>query len=137
MLVASINLCYTLAGNTVAPCCYLNMLHKLQKRLCRTIVPSLTASLKLLAHCRNLHCVKCLYWEFFWSKCRKISTRKTPNTDFFHAVFFILVAGLLVILIDCMIFLSSFLHVIRMSTVYFLAPLDSVIIWLQLFSFDL
>ena len=29
---------------------------------------------------------KCPYSEFFWSECRKISTRKTPNTDTFLAV---------------------------------------------------
>ena len=27
------------------------------------------------------------YSEIFWSECRKIRTRKTPNTDTFHAVF--------------------------------------------------
>ena len=41
--------------------------------------------------------------------------------------------GLLIILIDCMIFLSSFLDVTRMamSTVSFLAQLGSGIFWLQ------
>ena len=29
---------------------------------------------------------KCPYSEFFWSECRKIRTRKTPNRDTFHAV---------------------------------------------------
>ena len=28
---------------------------------------------------------KCPYSEFFWSKCGKVRTRKTPNTDTFHA----------------------------------------------------
>ena len=30
---------------------------------------------------------KCLSSEFFWSECRKIRTRKTANTDTFHAAF--------------------------------------------------
>ena len=37
----------------VAPSCYLEMLDKLQKRICRTVGPSLAASLEPLAHCRN------------------------------------------------------------------------------------
>ena len=31
---------------------------------------------------------KCPYREFLWSECRKIRTRKTPNTNTFHAVYF-------------------------------------------------
>ena len=31
-------------------------------------------------------CEKCSHSEFFWSKCEKIRTRKTPNTETFHAV---------------------------------------------------
>ena len=31
-------------------------------------------------------CKKCPYSECFWSECGKIRTRKTPNTDTFHAV---------------------------------------------------
>ena len=37
-----------------APSCYLELLDKLQKRLCRTIAPSLAASLETLAHRRNV-----------------------------------------------------------------------------------
>ena len=50
--------------------------------------------------------------------------------NWFH--FLILEGGLLVILIDCMIFLSPFLDVTRMSmpTVSFLAQLDSGIVCL-------
>ena len=84
--------CYVWAG---APSCYLELLDKLQKRICRTVAPSLAASLK-------------------W----------------FH--FLILEEGLLIILIDCMIFLSPFLDVTRMSmsTVSFLTHLDSGILCL-------
>ena len=36
-----------------APSCYLELLDKLQKQICRTLGPSLAASLETLAHCRN------------------------------------------------------------------------------------
>ena len=51
--------------------------------------------------------------------------------NWFH--FLILVAGAFIILIDCIIFLSLFLYVIRMSvsTVSFFAQLDSEILCLQ------
>ena len=39
--------CHVWAG---APSCYLELLDKLQKRICRTVDPSLTASLETLAH---------------------------------------------------------------------------------------
>ena len=39
--------CHVWSG---APCCYLELLDKLQKRICRTVGPSLTASLEPLAH---------------------------------------------------------------------------------------
>ena len=40
--------CHVWAG---APCCYLELLDKLQKQICRTVGPSLAASLEPLAHC--------------------------------------------------------------------------------------
>ena len=40
--------CHVWAG---APSCYLELLDKLQKRMCRTVGPSLAASLEPLAHC--------------------------------------------------------------------------------------
>ena len=40
--------CHVLAG---APCCYLELLDKLQKTLCRTDGPPLTTSLEPWAHC--------------------------------------------------------------------------------------
>ena len=39
--------CHVWAG---APSCYLKLLDKLQKRICRTVGPSLATSLELLAH---------------------------------------------------------------------------------------
>ena len=43
--------CHDWAG---ASDCYLKLLDELQKRICRTVCPSLAASLKPLAHCRNV-----------------------------------------------------------------------------------
>ena len=36
--------------------------------------------------CLQELCETCPHLEFFWSECGKIHTRKTPNTDTFHAV---------------------------------------------------
>ena len=43
--------CHVWAG---VPSCYLELLDKLQKRICRIVGPSLAASLEPLAHCRNV-----------------------------------------------------------------------------------
>ena len=43
--------CYVWAG---ALSCYLEMLDNLQKRICRTVGPLLSASLEPLARCRNV-----------------------------------------------------------------------------------
>ena len=102
---------------------YLELLDKLQKQIHRTVGPSLAASLKPLAHCRK----------------RPASVFSIGNAlvdvaqnwlNWFH--FLILEGGLLVILIDCMILLSPFLDVTRMSmsTVSFLAELGSGILCL-------
>ena len=97
--------CHFWAG---APSCYLELLDKLQKRICTTVGPSLTVSLESLTHCRNLN----------------------VHLNWFN--FLILEGGLLVILIDCMIFLSPFLDVTWMSKsiVSFLAQLDCGILCL-------
>ena len=44
--------CHLWAG---APSCYLELLDKLKKQLCRTVGPSLTASLEPLAHRGNVY----------------------------------------------------------------------------------
>ena len=82
--------CQVWAG---APRCYLELLYKLQRRLCRTVGLSLATSLGYL----------------------------------------FLKGGLLVILINCMIFLSPFPDVTRMfmSTVPFIAQLGSGILCLE------
>ena len=45
----------------VAPSCYLDLLDKLQKRMCRAVVPSLTASLERFAHCQNVASLSLFY----------------------------------------------------------------------------
>ena len=109
--------CYVWAG---APSCYLELLDKLQKRICRTVGPSLAASLEPLAHRRNLASLS-LFYRY---KCSSELAQLVPLP--------FLEVGLLVILIDCMIFLSPFLDVTRMSmlTVSLLAQLDPGILCL-------
>ena len=48
-----------------APNCYLELLDKLQKQICRTSDPSLAASLKPLAHCQNLASLSLFYCYYF------------------------------------------------------------------------
>ena len=58
--------CHIWAG---VPCCYLELLDKLQKRICRTVGPSFAASLEPLAHCRNVTSLGLFYRYYFgrWS----------------------------------------------------------------------
>ena len=53
--------CHIWAG---APSCYLELLDKLQKRICRTVGPSLAASLETLAR-RNLASLSLFYRHYF------------------------------------------------------------------------
>ena len=83
------------------------------------IVPSLVASLEPSVHHRNV---------------ASLSFFVNVNLNWLNLFYFlILLAGPLVILIGCMIFMSPFLVVIRisMSTVPFLAQLDSGILYPQ------
>ena len=48
-----------------APTCYLELLDKLQKRICRTVAPSLAASLEPLAHRRNVVSLSLFYRYYF------------------------------------------------------------------------
>ena len=54
--------CHVWAG---APCCYLELLDKLQKLICRTVGPSLAASLEPLAHRQNVFSLSLLDRYFF------------------------------------------------------------------------
>ena len=51
-----------------APSCYLELLDKLQKRICRTVGPSLAASLEPLAHCRNVASLS-LFCRYYFGRC--------------------------------------------------------------------
>ena len=57
--------CHAWAG---APSYYLELLDKLQKRICRTVVPSLAASLKPLAHHRNVASLS-LFYRYYFGSC--------------------------------------------------------------------
>ena len=100
-----------------APSCYLELLDKLQKRICRTVGPSLAASLEPFAHHRNVASLS-LFYRYYFGRCSFELAQLVPFRY--------------VILIDCMIFLSLLLDVIRMSmaAVSFLAQLDSGILCL-------
>ena len=89
---------------------YLEILDKLQKRICRTVGPSLAGSLEPSVHCQNLA-------SLFFRYC--LIDVHLNWLNWFH--FLILERGVLIILIEWMIFLSSFLNVISnsMSTVFF------------------
>ena len=116
--------CHVWAG---APSCYLELLDKLHKRICRAVGPSLAASLEPLAHRQNVASLSLFYRYYFGCPSEDVHLNWLI---WFH--FLILKGGLLVILIDCMIFLSPFLNVTRMSmsTVPFLAQLNSGVLCL-------
>ena len=108
--------CHVWAG---APSCYLELLDKLQKWICRSAGLSLAASFEPLAQVFSIG-ITLVDVHLNWLNW----------LNWFH--FLILEGGLLVILIDCMIFLSPLLDVTRksMPTVSFLAQLDSGILCL-------
>ena len=51
-----------------APSCYLELLDKLQKQLCRTIGPSHAASIEPLADHRNVASLS-LFYRYYFDKC--------------------------------------------------------------------
>ena len=112
--------CHVWAG---APSSYLELFDNLQKRICRTVGFSLAASLDVLAHCQNAASLSLVGITLVYVNLRWL--------DWFH--FLILEGDLLVILIDCINFLSPCLDVIRMSmsTASFTTQLDSEIICLK------
>ena len=57
--------CYVWAG---APSCYTELLDKLQKRICRTVGPSLAASLEPLAHRRNVASLS-VFCRYYFGRC--------------------------------------------------------------------
>ena len=61
-----------------ASSCYLEMLDKLQKRICRTVGPSLAGSLEPLAHHHNVSILS-LFFRYYFGRC----TGSTGSTSIF------------------------------------------------------
>ena len=57
--------CHVWAG---APSCYLELLDKLQKQICRTVGPSLAASLEPFAHHGNVASLS-LFCRYYFGRC--------------------------------------------------------------------
>ena len=80
--------CHVWAG---APSCFFELLDKLQKRICRTVGPSLAASLEPLAHHRK---VASLFYRYYFGRCSSelaqlvplpfSQRRSTRYSDIFH-----------------------------------------------------
>ena len=66
--------CHVWAG---APSCYLEFLDKLQKRICRTVGPSLAASLEPLAHRRNVASLS-LFYRYYFGRCSSELAQLVP-----------------------------------------------------------
>ena len=62
---------------TGAPSCYLELLDKLQKRICRTVGASLAAPLELLAHCRNVASLS-LFYRYYFGRCSSELAQLVP-----------------------------------------------------------
>ena len=60
-----------------APSCYLELLEKLQKRICRTAGPSLAASLEPLAHRRNVASLS-LFYRYYIGGCSSELAQMLP-----------------------------------------------------------
>ena len=105
--------CHVWAG---APSCYLGLLDKLQKRLCRTVGPSLAASHEPLAHRWNVASL-ILFYRYYFGRCSSELAQLVPPSFYWRRS---------TCFSDCIIFLSPFLDGTRMSmsTVSFLAQLD-------------
>ena len=61
--------CHVWAG---APSCYLELLDKVQKQICRIVGPNFAASLEPLANCQNVASLKlvfAIFCQFFISSC--------------------------------------------------------------------
>ena len=66
--------CHIWTGSSI---CYLELLDKLEKRICRTVDPSLAASLELLAHRRNVANLS-LFYRYYFGRCSSEPTQLVP-----------------------------------------------------------
>ena len=66
--------CHVWAG---APSCYLDLLDKLQKRICRIVGPSLAASLEPLAHHQNVASLS-LFYRYYFGRCSSELAQLVP-----------------------------------------------------------
>ena len=66
--------CHVWAGT---PNCYLKLLDKLQKWMCRTVGPSLAASLEPLAHCQNVASLS-LFYRYYFGRCSSEMAELVP-----------------------------------------------------------
>ena len=94
--------CNTLAD---APSSYLDVLDKLQKQVCGTVGPTIAGSLESSVHYRNLTSLSLFYRYYFGRYLTELAELALLPYS----------RGPLFILVDCMIFLSPFLEVMRMS----------------------
>ena len=62
---------------TDAPSCYLELLDKLQKWICRTVGPSWSASLEPLAHCRNVASLS-IFYRYYFGRCSSELAQLVP-----------------------------------------------------------
>ena len=60
-----------------SPSCYLELLDKLQKQICRTAGPSLAASLEPLAHCQNVASLS-LFYRYYFGRCSSELAQLVP-----------------------------------------------------------
>ena len=60
-----------------APSCYLELLDKLQKWICRTVGPSLATSLALLTHRRNVASLS-LFYRYYFGRCSSELAQLVP-----------------------------------------------------------
>ena len=106
-----------------APGCYLELLDKLPKQICKIVGPLLVASLESLAHRQNVASLS-LFYRYYFGRCFSELAQLVPLPFSWGSQ--------LVILKDCVIFLSPFQDGTRMSmsTVSFLVQLDSGILCL-------
>ena len=60
-----------------APSCYLELLNELLKRICRSVGPSLAASLEILAHRQNVARLS-LFYRYYFGRCSSELNQLVP-----------------------------------------------------------